>query len=220
MEWDRKGRKRVNRKQFILLVGVILAVSATLVGCDGSNVASIISVSPTSVDLAPGGKQKFDAVIRNSGNPNNVSFSTDLGSIDQNGLYTAPQDLSKGSTAIVTVTARDNTAAPATAKVNLASVIAIAQGNQSVSVGRRTIQFTAQIDGKPAQAGAVVWSRSDPTAASAAAAKGFIDAASGIYTSPAAAPNNSTDIITATAGTINASVTVTVQSANVNIPVQ
>ena len=116
----------------------------------GNLVASAISVSisPTTATVTAGQTQTFTATV--TGSTKGVTWSsTSVGTIDQNGLFTA---VSAG-TGTVTATSVEDTTKSATAQVTVKSSgggggisVSISPATASVSVGG-TQQFTASVTG-------------------------------------------------------------------------
>jgi uncharacterized protein YjdB len=120
----------------------------------GNLVASAISVSvsPTTATLTTGQTQTFTATV--TGSTRGVTWSsTSVGTIDQNGLFTA---VSAG-TGTVTATSVEDTTKSATAQVTVQSSgggggnvsVSLSPTNASVNVGG-TQQFTANVTGSSA----------------------------------------------------------------------
>ena len=133
--------------------------SASAVGMEatyliGNLVASAISVSvsPTTASVTTGQTQAFTATV--TGSTQGVTWSsTSVGTIDQNGVFTA---VSAG-TGTVTATSVEDTTKKATAQVTVKASggggggisVAVSPATASVSVGG-TQQFTANVTGSSA----------------------------------------------------------------------
>jgi hypothetical protein len=76
-----------------------------------------INVSPASATVAPGGKQQFTATVTGTSN-SGVTWNASSGSIDKNGLYTAPAAQSPVSVTI-TATSKANSAQTAQAAITV-----------------------------------------------------------------------------------------------------
>src|SRR5579864_3851813 len=120
----------------------------------GNLVASAISVSvsPTTATVTAGQTQSFTATV--AGSTKGVTWtSTSVGTVDQNGLFTA---VSAG-TGTVTATSAEDTTKSATAQVTVKSSggggggvsVTLTPVTASVSVGK-TQQFTANVTGSSA----------------------------------------------------------------------
>ena len=120
----------------------------------GNLVASAIgvSISPTTATVTAGQTQTFTATV--TGSTKGVTWSsTSVGTIDQNGLFTA---VSAG-TGTVTATSVEDATKSATAQVTVKSSgggggsisVSVSPGTASVSVGG-TQQFTANVTGSTA----------------------------------------------------------------------
>jgi uncharacterized protein YjdB len=116
----------------------------------GNLVASSISVtiSPTTASLNPGQQQSFTANVANS--TMGVKWTaTSVGTIDQNGNYTAVNP----GTGTVTATSVEDATKSASATVTVTSIpptggvaVTVTPGTSTVSVGA-TQQFTAKVTG-------------------------------------------------------------------------
>ena len=133
--------------------------SSTAVGLEktyliGNLVATAISVSisPTTATVTAGQTQTFTATVT-GGSTNGVTWSsTSVGTIDQNGVFTA---VSAG-TGTVTATSTEDTTKSATASVTVKSSsggggisVSLTPATASVSVGGKQ-QFTANVTGSSA----------------------------------------------------------------------
>ena len=173
-----------------------------------------IQVSPQSATLGVSMTQQFDADIQ--GNPNTaVTWSVNCqaggaacGSIDANGLYTAPATLDTESSVTVTATSSADNSKTATATVTLVPVTVSVSPKTASLTESGTQQFTANVQGTTNTA--VTWSVS---CEAGGAACGGIDG-NGLYTAPATIGGPTTVTVTATsqadtAKTDTATVTVT-----------
>jgi len=75
-----------------------------------------VSIFPTSVSLAPGATEQFSETVSNAGDPS-VTWRALAGSIDANGLYTAPATV---GTDTVTVESNEDPTKSAAASVSIA----------------------------------------------------------------------------------------------------
>jgi uncharacterized protein (TIGR03437 family) len=164
-----------------------------------------ITVSPSTVTLSPGGIQQFSATGGGAGYSWSISPST--GSIDANGLYTAPATLSATATVTVTATSTADPSVSGTARITLSATptigVTISPTSASLTAGQ-TQQFTATVTN--ASSNAVIWSLTPQT--------GTIDA-TGLYTAPTIVTASSTVRVTATAaadGSRSATATITLSS--------
>ena len=186
-------------------------------GCSGNSVSPSINVSPPSATVTPGGQQQFFAHVDNALDPVAL-FAMQQGgaggTVDSNGLYTAPTTAAAGSQDTLVVRARDNSAPPVAVTINVQLGVEVAPARTEVSVGR-TFPFTAIVSGDAQNR--VTWS------VAPGGAGGTIDSATGVYTAPATAANGATDTVVA-AGVVDPSKTdtaaVILRSADVPIIVQ
>src|SRR5262249_11910866 len=82
--------------------------------------AIAVSLSPSAVTLTPGGTQQFTATVTGTSNTGvNWSLNPAVGSIDANGLYTAPSTLTSSTTVTVTATSADDNTRSASATITL-----------------------------------------------------------------------------------------------------
>jgi uncharacterized protein (TIGR03437 family) len=168
------------------------------------NPASIV-VSPSTVTLNPGASQQFTATGGGAGYVWSISPST--GSIDHNGVYTAPPTVSASTNVTVTATSSADSSVFGTARITLTQTqtVSVAISPTSVSLTQgQTQQFTATVSN--ASSSAVIWSFT-PQA-------GTLDA-NGLYTAPSLITATSTIRVTATAAadaSKSASATVTLTS--------
>jgi uncharacterized protein (TIGR03437 family) len=164
-----------------------------------------IVVAPSTITLNPGSVQQFSATGGGAGYAWSISPST--GSIDANGLYTAPSTVSASTTVTVTATSLADSSVSGTARITLSATpsigVTISPTSASLTAGQ-TQQFTATVTN--ASSNAVIWSLTPQT--------GTIDAA-GLYTAPTIVTASSTVRVTATAaadGSRSASATITLSS--------
>jgi uncharacterized protein (TIGR03437 family) len=148
-----------------------------------------IVVSPSTVTLNPGASQQFSATGGGAGYVWSISPST--GSIDQNGVYTAPPTVSASTNITVTATSNADSSVFGTARITLtqSQTVSVAISPTSVSLTQgQTQQFTATVSN--ASSNAVIWSFTPQT--------GTLDA-NGLYTAPSLITSTSTVRVTATA---------------------
>jgi hypothetical protein len=136
--------------------------------------AITISIAPTPVSLMESQTQQFTPTLTGTINTRVAwTLSPSIGTVDGNGVYTAPATISSAQTVTVTATSAADTTKSASATVNLIPV-AVSLGPATVTMGAsQTQQFTASVSG--AANGAVTWSLNP--------AVGTIN--NGLYTAPA-----------------------------------
>src|SRR5262249_47784365 len=131
-----------------------------------------ITITPGSATLAPGATQKFGVVVTGA-TDTTVTWSTDRGTIDANGLYTAP-NVTVASLATVTATSNADTTKSATVTVSIQPVstvtVTIAPLSVAINSGGQQ-QFTHTVTGTTDTT--VTWT----------ASAGTIDSA-GLFTAP------------------------------------
>ena len=174
----------------ILTSGLALAVGAASCGGGGGSSnqpppAISVSVSPSSASVNLSATEQFTASVQNATNTA-VTWSispSGVGSIDQTGKYTAPDDLpASTSVTIKALSQQDNsTSGTATVTVTSNEAVTVSPGNVNLKAGQQQ-QFSATVTGSSKDQG-VNWS----------AASGTITS-SGSYTAPA----SGTDTVTAT----------------------
>ena len=146
-----------------------------------------VSVSPTTAALYASQTQQFTAAVANATNQAVMwSLSPAVGSIDNNGLYTAPSSISSNQTVTVTAQSQADTTKTATAAVNLAPVAVSITPTSTTLVGGQSQQFVATVTNSTNTA--VVWSRTPGV--------GAIDN-SGLYIPPAMITANQAVTVTA-----------------------
>ena len=168
-----------------------------------NQVAVGISVSPGTVSLGAGGTQQFTANVTGT-NSTAVAWSitgctgSACGTVDANGLYTAPSPVPTTTDVTVTATAQaDPTkSAPATAHLQPISVSISPTGSVNVMV--KTAQnFTATVQYDSSNAG-VLWSLGASCTPDACGELSNVTATSVTYTAPDTVPNPATVTLTAT----------------------
>ena len=164
-----------------------------------------LTVAPTAVNLVANGTQQFTATVANTSNTAITwTLSPNVGTISTSGLYTAPSSVSSQQTITVKATSAADTTKSATATVALYPPIAnlsLTPSSQNLfALG--TQQFTALSGGIATRD--VTWSV-NPNVGTVST--------SGLYTAPAAIPNQTTVTVTATS-TINSTKS---GSASVNL---
>ena len=219
--------------KFCLILTLALGLGA--LGCGGGGTAATtitIAISPTTASVITNTTQPFSAFVSGSSDqtatwtvtcPTGVTAPA-CGTIDTNGVYSAPKTVptvtTSGTTTItptatITATAHADTTKTATATVTIISGISISITPTAATVGTgEHFTFTANVsnpgcDNTVAANNCQVVTWSVPTTTGV----GTIDANTGIYTAPGTAPSPSTVTVTATsvkdtAVTATASVTV------------
>jgi len=179
-----------------------------------------VTVSPTSVKLAPSASKQFSAQVAGTTNTT-VAWSISgvgcsgsrCGAITSAGLYTAPAIIPNPAVVTVTATSQADTTKYATAQVSIVTPISItiAPMTALITVGAQR-QFQATVTGSTNLR--VTWTVSG--AGCAGSTCGTVSS-SGLYTAPATAPNPPSVKITATAqadATQSASAVVTIAPTN------
>ncbi len=213
----------------LLLLFVLLAVGADILGCGGGGAGSgppppppppsiSVTVSPISGTVLLGGTAPFSASVTNttdtavSWSVNNIpGGSAQVGTISADGLYTAPADLPQGGTVHVTATSHADSTKSGTASVTVHSDIsvAISPGASRVELGSAQ-PFQASITSAGHPDPAIHWSLSGAACPNSC---GVIDA-NGNYIAPQILPASALVTITATSAAdpskqMSAAVTVT-----------
>ena len=155
---------------------------------DNIQMNSSVSVSPANVTLGVSEQQQFTATVTGGSDPS-VTWDINLavGSIDTNGLYTAPASIGVAQTVTVTATSVENPTQSGSATVDLVPVVVSLSPTSATLGASGTQQFTPTVSGTPNTA--VTWAISPAT--------GSIDA-NGLYTAPASIAAAQTVTVTAT----------------------
>jgi len=95
---------------------VLAGLESGLVAAQAAVPPISVSIFPTSVSLAPGATEQFSETVSNAGDPS-VTWRALAGSIDANGLYTAPATV---GTDTVTVESNEDPTKSAAASVSIA----------------------------------------------------------------------------------------------------
>lgn len=201
------GPTKTARKETILASILMVLWLALLVACGGalgSKPSGItVAVTPSNASVALGAQQSFSATVIN-GSSQSVTWGVNggfvNGSIDANGLYTAPGIMPASATVTVTATSTLATS-PGTATVTLtgpavavtvspatASLFADEAGNTWPASATQQ-QFSATVNNGSSQT--VTW------AVNGGSANGTIDS-TGLYTAPAIVPSPAAVTVTAT----------------------
>lgn len=110
--------ERISALIFLLVLALISSSCATNAAAAGNNGdALVVSVTPASATLASGAKQQFTATVTGTSNTA-VTWTASPGSIDRNGLYTAPAVQSPVN-AVITATSQENSAKTALAAATI-----------------------------------------------------------------------------------------------------
>src|ERR1700680_491561 len=138
-----------------LRVGAAFLFAALLAGCGGNSTPVGISISPTTATVVLGvGTVQFAAPVTGTSNTAvtwsiaSTGSATNIGSITQTGLYTAPLTLPMPNTVRVTATAQARTGVTASAIVTIVSGVIVTIKPPSATIGTsETFQFTATVTG-------------------------------------------------------------------------
>jgi putative Ig domain-containing protein len=157
-----------------------------------------VSVSPSAATVASGDTQNFAATVKGTSNTG-VTWSASSGSVNTDGMFTAPQ-VTKSTAVTVTATSKADTQAHAAATVTVTPLagitVSVTPTTASVSSGS-TQQFNATVTGTSNTG--VTWKASSGTLSG-----------SGLFTAPQV-QNNTTVTVTATSvADTNAHATATV----------
>jgi hypothetical protein len=170
-------------------------VSPTAVGgvisVNGGPPATTVTISPSSVQLSPGGTQQFTATVTGNSNTAVTWSLTGPGTLSSTGLYTAPSSVSGTQTATVTATSQATSSAFASATVTVGSpgstTVSVTVSPSNLQLGSGGIQqFTATVSGSSNTA--VTWTM---TGAGTLSSNGF-------YTAPSPAATGQSATLTAT----------------------
>lgn len=204
-----------------------LAASAAAAGCHKAAAGVSVAVSPTAATVLLNNITQFSATV--TGSTASVTWSVNnvnggnatVGTIDSNGLYTAPAAIPPNTTITVTATVQ-NTSNTASATVTLISGVAVSVSPSSFTIGTgETLPFSATVTGVPFNAVTSTCNTPNPVSLPVCTAVtwtvtggGTINSTTGLYTAPSTA---GTATITATsvydtAVTANAAVTVVVEA--------
>ncbi|MGB9072175.1 MAG: hypothetical protein WCC22_05850 [Terriglobales bacterium] len=192
-------------KRIFAALSLSFIVIGLLIGCGGGdkngppNVQ--ISITPFQVSMDAGQTQQFTATVTGSTNTA-VTWSVsgtgcsgaDCGTIDANGLYTAPALIANNATAKVSATSQANTGVTMSSTVTLnALVVTMHPKSYSLDAGMtETISATVTHHTNTA----LTWSMSGTGCSGTDC--GTFDSNTGIYTAPALVLNQATVSITAT----------------------
>ena len=129
-------------KEYIRLGGHLVAIETA---------PRSMGVAPFSASLGGGQTQQFSATIINTPTQGVTwSINPSVGSIDQNGLYTAPSTVSDTQTVVITATSTDSPSLSACGTVTLNPPVTVSISPASVVLkSGQTVQFSATIAGTP-----------------------------------------------------------------------
>ncbi len=214
------ARRRPTRKEAIAASFVALAWLTSLLACGGAlgggaTSPNPVSVSPSRANVVIGTQQQFTASQTVTWGVTGASNTLPIGTIDTNGIYSAPAEVPDPATVTVTATPTVSGFSPGSATVtvtnpvlavtvspNLTYLFVNEAGNTWPSSATQQ-QFSASVNNGASQT--VTW------AVTGGNGNGTIDA-NGLYTSPAVVPNPASVVVTATS-----TLTATPGSGRVNI---
>jgi hypothetical protein len=195
-----------------------LVVSLLLGSCGGGSPPPpiTVTVTPASATVSPGASMQFLATVTGTTNTavtwqvnGTPGGSTTAGTINANGLYTAPNSIPSPATVRVTAVSSANTSDSGSAMVTIAQQVAVTVTPNPVTVAIFTTQqFMATVNGVLSTA--VTWEVNGVTGGSQAT--GYIST-SGLFVAPSGVPTTSSG----NGNVTTAPVTVTaVSTANTN----
>jgi hypothetical protein len=188
----------MTRRNVYAFLPVALLLLAILPGCGGgsSRTEILVSVSPSSVSLIAGATQQFTATVTGTSSTT-VTWSLSgctgsaCGTIDTNGLYTAPSSIPSAATVTVVATLQPDSSKTGSAMVHLTPV-SVSLPESSIDIGAGdSHQFTVTVSGTSNTA--VTWSLSTCSLS----ACGTISS-TGLYTAPASVPSAADVTVTVT----------------------
>jgi hypothetical protein len=199
-----------------LISGIV--VSLLLGSCGGGSPPPpiTVTVTPASATVSPGASMQFLATVTGTTNTavtwqvnGTPGGSTTAGTINANGLYTAPNSIPSPATVRVTAVSSANTSDSGSAMVTIAQQVAVTVTPNPVTVAIFTTQqFMATVNGVLSTA--VTWEVNGVTGGSQAT--GYIST-SGLFVAPSGVPTTSSG----NGNVTTAPVTVTaVSTANTN----
>jgi hypothetical protein len=174
----------------------VLAASLLLGSCGGSSPPPppiTVTVTPASATVSPGATTQFLATVTGTTNTavtwqvnGTPGGSATTGTINANGLYTAPNTIPNPATVTVTAVSSANMSDSGSAMVTVAQQVAVTVSPSPISVAIFTTQqFTATVNGLPSTA--VTWQVNGTTGGNATT--GAISTA-GLYTAPHSISNS------------------------------
>ncbi len=186
-----------------------MIAAASVAGCGGGGARSTpapqitVTVSPASVSVPLGGTLQFTATVGNTSNTA-VSWSVNgvtsgnamMGTIDGNGLYTAPQNLPSPSSVTIRATSAADASRSGSAALTVTSdlTVTVMPGAGNVELGA-TLQFAATVAGSGNPNRAVNWGVNGVAGGNAMV--GTVSTA-GFFTAPQILPAPATVTLTAT----------------------
>lgn len=161
-----------------------------------------VKISPSTVQVVVALQQQFTATVSNTTNTavtwtlSGVTCTgSACGTIDSNGLYTAPSSLPSNPAVHVIATSKADSTKSATATVTLINPVSVLMSPQTATVATgEQLQFSAAVQGSTNNV--VAWTLSG--AGCSGSTCGTISS-KGLYTAPSAIPSPATVTITATA---------------------
>ncbi|HEY7855530.1 MAG TPA: hypothetical protein VIC32_03730 [Terriglobales bacterium] len=180
--------------------------------------AIAVSVAPATATVATGGSQTFTATVTGTTNlavtwavNGTAGGNATLGTIDKNGVYTAPATIPSPAVVTVSATSAADPTKSATAAVTITAPVGVVVAPAKATLGAsQTQQFSAQVTN--ASNTAVTWSVNGTAGGSA---KVGTVSATGLYTAPSLFPGLTQVTVTATSvqdTTASGSATVTLQA--------
>lgn len=170
--------------------------------------AFAVSIAPTSATVQPKATQQFTATVIPTPNlgvvwsvDSIVGGNSTVGTVDVNGLYTAP---SGSGTHTITATSKDDSTQSASAQITIPPGMAVSPATARVAVNA-TQQFTVTVTDPSLLP--VTWSVDSQAGGSATS--GTISS-SGLYTAPAAAGTHTVTAVSTTNSSVSATAQVTV----------
>src|SRR5438874_650845 len=176
----------------------ILAASLVLGSCGGGSAPPpppvSVTIMPASATVSPGTTRQFIATVTGTTNTavtwqvnGTTGGNTTIGTINTNGLYTAPGTIPNPPTATVTAVSAANAADSGSATVTIAQQVAVTVTPNPISVAIFTTQqFSATVNGVPSTA--VTWQVNGVTGGSQNT--GYISS-SGLFVAPSGVPTTS-----------------------------
>ena len=219
---DMMTRKRI---ELLSLATIAAAALLALAACGGSGTATPappppppnsgpVTIFPGTASVPVNGKAQFSAFLASAPSATftwSVSSGSGNGTIDNNGLYTAPSSIPSPASVTITATGSGQTG---TATINIVAApaggLAIDPAVVVVPAGQ-TFTFSATSNGNPITP---TWQANGTTGGDAA--HGIING-SGVYTAPFTPPLGGSTIVTATSGGNSATATVVVVFSNASL---
>ena len=192
---------KVSRVLYLCLPFFLLAMLAACGGGGGDEPPNVqLSVSPFQVDLDGGQTQQFTATVTGSTNKavtwkvsGTNCTGSGCGTIDTNGLYTAPSQIASDAAVRVSATSQANTGVSATSTVNLKTILVTASPKTMTVEAADAYRIAATVTHTTNTA--VTWSLTGTGCSGAAC--GTVSSV-GAYTAPALIPAAATVVVKAT----------------------